>query len=139
MAHGWLSYAFEEAILVNHRTRLRRASRRARLAGVGASTNSQAGDGTWCAVRVIATPSEPAGGAELELLQWPLVSVQYDYRAPPYEYAEEIDRHERLFQPDDCTSTAHASFVDYDADGDDDLVTDGPKLWQKHGDGASSM
>jgi hypothetical protein len=62
---------------------------------------------------------------------------QYDYLVRLHvEYTDDLAPAERLFQPRDFTPTAHVSFGDYDADGFDDMVTDGPKLWRNQGDGS---
>ncbi len=51
------------------------------------------------------------------------------------EYTDDVAPAERLFQPLDLAGFSHASFGDYDNDGDDDLVTEGPRLFQNQGDG----
>jgi len=65
---------------------------------------------------------------------------QQDYRVHLYvEYTDEVAPQDHLFQPPAITSpgpTSHVSFGDYDNDGLDDMITDGPTLWHNQGGGA---
>ena len=134
---GWLSYAFDEAIVLPHPGLVYVAHRAEPGSPVWSFDDSQAGDGS-CALfddchSALNLPDALAA-SYYNGLSFPF---QYDYLVRlHYEYLEEIQPAERLFQPVDFSSTAHASFGDYDADGDDDIVTDGPKLWQNQGDGS---
>jgi hypothetical protein len=61
---------------------------------------------------------------------------EYDYRVRLHvEYTEELAPAGRIFQPRDFPPHTHAAFGDFDNDGWDDLVTDGPTLYRNHGDG----
>jgi hypothetical protein len=63
-------------------------------------------------------------------------SLQYDYLVRLYvEYTDQLDPAQRLFQPEDFAEKGHVSFGDYDDDGYDDLVTEGPTLYRNRGDG----
>jgi hypothetical protein len=63
-----------------------------------------------------------------------------DFRVRLYvEYTDQIAPEDHLFQPPAAPGpgpTAHVSFGDYDADGLDDMLTDGPTLWHNEGGGA---
>jgi hypothetical protein len=63
-----------------------------------------------------------------------------DYRVRLYvEYTDDLAPEDRIFQPPASAGpgpTAHVSFGDYDADGKDDMLTDGPTLWRNLGNGA---
>lgn len=61
------------------------------------------------------------------------VRLFVEYTAEPLAPAEHV------FQPPAAASpgpTAHVSFGDYDADGLDDMLTDGPTLWHNLGNGS---
>ena len=62
---------------------------------------------------------------------------QYDYLVKLHvEYTDDLPAEQRIFQPAATGPVAsHASFGDYDNDGFDDLVTDGPTLHHNAGDG----
>ncbi|MBL8739651.1 MAG: VCBS repeat-containing protein, partial [Myxococcales bacterium] len=134
---GWLSYAFDEPIEIAHPGLVYVAHRAEPGSPVWSFDGSEAGDGS-CALfadchSALNLPDALAS-SYFNGLSFPF---QYDYLVRlHYEYLEEIEPADRLFQPVDFTSTAHASFGDYDGDGDDDIVTDGPKLWQNQGDGS---
>ncbi|MBK8254038.1 MAG: CRTAC1 family protein [Polyangiaceae bacterium] len=63
-----------------------------------------------------------------------------DFRVRLYvEYTDSLQPEDTLFQPPKTVSpgpTAHVSFGDYDNDGWDDMLTDGPTLWHNEGNGA---
>jgi hypothetical protein len=62
---------------------------------------------------------------------------QYDFMVRLHvEYTDQVAPEEKIFQPLEPVAGAHASFGDIDADGDDDLITDGPTLWLNDGAGA---
>jgi hypothetical protein len=62
---------------------------------------------------------------------------QYDFLVRLHvEYTAAVAPEDKVFAPQPFSATAHASFGDYDADGFDDLLTDGPKLWRNAGDGS---
>lgn len=65
-----------------------------------------------------------------------------DFRVRLYvEYTDQLDPKDHVFQPPAAASpgpAAHVSFGDYDADGLDDMLTDGPTLWHNDGEGAFS-
>lgn len=69
------------------------------------------------------------------------VSIPFtaDFRVRLYvEYTDVLAPEDRLFQPSAAPGpgpTPHVSFGDYDGDGFDDMVTDGPTLWRNKGDG----
>jgi hypothetical protein len=63
-------------------------------------------------------------------------SFQYDYMVRLHvEYPEQLAPADRIFQPRDLPAHSRAAFGDYDNDGWDDLVTDGPALYHNNGDG----
>lgn len=63
-----------------------------------------------------------------------------DFRVRLYvEYTDDLAPEDRLFQPPAAPGpgpAAHVSFGDYDADGLDDMLTDGPTLWHNEGGGS---
>jgi len=61
---------------------------------------------------------------------------QYDYLVRLYvEYTDDLRPEERWFQPQALDPKGHVSFGDYDNDGWDDVITDGPTLYRNRGDG----
>jgi hypothetical protein len=63
-------------------------------------------------------------------------SFQYDYLVRLHvEYTEQIKPEDRIFQPQAFQPKSHVSFGDYDDDGWDDVVTEGPTLYRNQGDG----
>lgn len=64
---------------------------------------------------------------------------QRDYRVHLYvEYTDDVAPADHIFQPPAAPGpgpTAHVSFGDYDNDGLDDMITDGPTLWHNTGAG----
>ena len=62
-----------------------------------------------------------------------------DYRVRLHvEYTDDLAPEDKIFQPPTSASpgpTAHVSFGDYDSDGLDDMLTDGPTLWRNLGNG----
>jgi hypothetical protein len=61
---------------------------------------------------------------------------QYDYMVRLYvEYTDQIAPEQRIFQPEDFAEKGHVSFGDYDNDGYDDIITDGPTLYHNKGNG----
>lgn len=65
------------------------------------------------------------------------LSVGYDYLVRLHvEYTDDVTPEEKIFQPvADVPLGSRTSFADYDGDGDDDILTNGPKLWQNDGTG----
>jgi len=65
------------------------------------------------------------------------LQIPYDYVVRLYvEYTAELAPEDRLFQiVPGVTPGSRASFGDYDDDGWDDFVTNGPRLWRNLGDG----
>ena len=64
---------------------------------------------------------------------------QRDFRVHLYvEYTDSVTPEQHIFQPPSVPGpgpTAHVSFGDYDNDGHDDMITDGPTLWHNTGAG----
>jgi hypothetical protein len=62
---------------------------------------------------------------------------QYDYLVRLHvEYTEEIEPTDRIFQPVTFAPSGHASFGDFDNDGWDDLIAEGPTLYRNDGTGS---
>lgn len=63
-----------------------------------------------------------------------------DFRVRLYvEYTDDLAPEDHVFQPPAAAGpgpAAHVSFGDYDADGLDDMLTDGPTLWHNQGGGS---
>ena len=72
-------------------------------------------------------------------LAWNGVSTTflYDYMVRLHvEYTEDAQPADDLFQPvPDVTTSSRLAWGDYDNDGDDDLLTNGPRLMRNDGDG----
>lgn len=64
-------------------------------------------------------------------------SFQYDYLVRLHvEYTDSLAPEQRIFQPRNFELKSHVSFGDYDDDGFDDLITEGPKLYRNLGNGS---
>jgi len=120
-ADGWVSYVFEEPIEISDPGLVYVAHLAEPASPVFSFDDSEAGDGT-CAVfaechSALNLP-EALTSTYFNGLSFPF---QYDYLVRLHvEYTEVLEPEARLFQPVDFVSTPHASFGDYDADGDDD-------------------
>jgi hypothetical protein len=64
------------------------------------------------------------------------LQLQYDYLVRLHvEYTEQLAPDETIFAPQGLPVHKHVSFGDYNDDGFDDMLTDGPVLWRNNGDG----
>ncbi len=135
-ADGWTTYVFDAPIEVTHPGLVYVAHRAEPGTPVFDFDGSTLGDGTcgaWDECHSALNLPEAQTNVYFNGLSFPF---QYDYLVRLHvEYTDDLTPAERFFQPADFTETAHASFGDYDNDGYDDLLTDGPKLWRNQGDG----
>ncbi len=131
-AEGWVDYVLDTPLEINHPGLVYVAHRAEPGAPVFSFDGSAAGDGT-CALfadchSALNLP-EALPASYFNGLSFPF---QYDYLVRlHYEYTEQVAASDLAFelQPGSPTG-AHASFGDYDNDGDDDLLTEGPTLYR---------
>lgn len=63
-------------------------------------------------------------------------SFQYDYLVRLHvEYTDQLAPEQRIFQPQAFDAKSRVSFGDYDDDGYDDMICEGPALYRNRGDG----
>lgn len=134
---GWTTYVFDEPIAVEHPGLVYVAHRAAPGSPVFDFDGTVTGDGTCAAWDDCHSAMNLPEVGALTYFNGVSFPFQYDYLVKLHvAYTDSVEPAERLFQPVDFTPTAHVSFGDYDGDGFDDLVTDGPKLWRNLGDGS---
>jgi len=64
-------------------------------------------------------------------------AFQYDYLVRlQVEYTDDVAPGDKVFQPVAFDPSGHVSFGDYDNDGWDDMITEGPRLYHNDGTGA---
>ncbi|MBL9021921.1 MAG: CRTAC1 family protein [Myxococcales bacterium] len=133
---GFTTYVFDEPIVVEHPGLVYVAHRADPGTPVFDFDGTVTGDGScagWDDCHSAMNMPEAGGSTYYNGVSFPF---QYDYLVRLHvEYTAALQPEERLFQPRDFAATPHVSFGDYDADGWDDMVTDGPKLWRNQGDG----
>jgi hypothetical protein len=135
-ADGWVTYVFDQPIEVAHPGLVYVGHRADPGTAAWDFDPSFQGDG-YCTIwdDCHSALNLPEAGSSIYYngVSFPF---QYDYLVRLHvEYTDDVTPEERLFQPDDFMPASHASFGDYDADGFDDLVTEGPRLWRNLGDG----
>lgn len=134
-ADGWTTYALDQPYPLVHPGLVYVAHRAEPGAPVFDFDADFAGDGT-CALfadchSALNLP-EALKASYFNGVSFPL---QYDYLVRLHVAYTEEPPAQTLFQLKQAVGSAHASFGDYDGDGDDDLVTDGPRLHANQGDG----
>lgn len=135
-ADGWTTYVFDQPIEVAHPGLVYVAHRADPMSPAFDFDGTVLGDGTcagWDDCHSAMNLPDVGASTYYNGVSFPF---QYDYMVRLHvEYTDSLQPEDRLFQPRDFASTPHVAFGDYDADGYDDMVTDGPKLWQNQGDG----
>lgn len=134
----WVTYAFPEPIVLDHPGLVYVAHR---VAGPGAPVfpfdGSMSGDGECDTFDECHSSMNLPEAETSTFFNGVSFMFQYDYLVRLYvEYTEEVAPEDRYFQQVELPAPkSHVSVGDYDADGFDDLVTDGPTLYRNQGDG----
>ncbi len=133
---GWTTYVFDTPVEIAHPGLVYVAHLAAPGSPVFDFDGSVIGEGTcaaWDDCHSAMNLPESHTSSYYNGVSFPF---QYDYLVRLHvEYTDSLAPEERLFQPRDFMAASRVSFGDYDNDGWDDILTDGPKLWRNQGDG----
>jgi hypothetical protein len=132
----WVTYALDQPVELAHPGLLYVAHQTEPQLPVFAFDLTETGDGdcaVWATCHSAMNLPNAGGGVYYNGVSFPF---QYDYLVRLHvEYTEQLAPADRVFQPRDLPPHYRAAFGDFDNDGWDDLVTEGPTLYHNNGDG----
>ncbi|MBI5478001.1 MAG: VCBS repeat-containing protein [Deltaproteobacteria bacterium] len=132
----WVTYTFDQPLELAHPGLVYVAHQIQPQDPVFAFDLTETGDGDcaiWANCHSAMNLPNAGGGVYYNGISF---SFQYDYLVRLHvEYTEQLAPTDRIFQPRDLPAHSRAAFGDFDNDGWDDLVTDGPALYRNNGDG----
>lgn len=133
---GWVDYVFEAPVEIDHPGLVYVAHRAEPGEPVFALDLTSNGDGTCALFDECHSSFNLPNAAKPSFFNGVSFPTGFDFAVRLLvEYEVDVLPGETLFQEQPFDASGHASFGDFDHDGYDDLVTEGPKLYRNDGDG----